>query len=151
MLRLVSQAAQQMSENNGIAKAIVVDITDPKAVLSAIDETQSALGELSILVNNAGINGPTKPTWEYSVEEWQHVVNTDLVSVFICCHAILPRMIASKRGRIVNIASIAGKEGNAQISAYSAAKAGVIGFTKALAKELVPYSILVNCIAPGND
>ena len=108
----------------------------------------AATGRVDILVNNAGINGPVHPTWEYPPEAWDQVVAVDLTGVFHCCRAVVPTMRAAGYGRIVNVASIAGKEGGPGISAYAAAKGGVIAFTKSLAKELTPSNVLVNAIAP---
>ena len=107
------------------------------------------LGRVDILVNNAGINGPVLPTWDYPVESWEKVIAIDLNGVFFCTRVVLAHMRGRKSGRIINVASIAGKEGVPGISAYSAAKGGVIAFTKALAKELAPDGVLVNCIAPA--
>ena len=107
------------------------------------------LGRVDILVNNAGINGPVVPTWDYPVEDWEKVIAIDLNGVFFCTRSVLAHMRARKSGRIINVASIAGKEGVPGIAAYSAAKGGVIAFTKALAKELALDGVLVNCIAPA--
>ncbi len=126
-----------------------VDVTDAKAVAAAVTATEAALGRIDILVNNAGIAGPTFTTWDYPVEEWQRVLDVDLTGVFLCCRAVAPGMMQRGWGRIVNIASIAGKEGNPQAPAYSAAKAGVIGLTKSLGKECVGTGVLVNCVTPA--
>jgi 3-oxoacyl-[acyl-carrier protein] reductase len=107
------------------------------------------MGKVDILVNNAGIAGASKMTWEYTPEEWRKVIDIDLNGPFLCARAIVPGMIAQKYGRIVNTASIAGKEGNPNAAAYSAAKAGLIGLTKSLGKELAQAGILVNCITPA--
>ena len=104
---------------------------------------------MDILVNNAGIAGATRKTWELTPKEWQEVLQVNLFGVFLCCHAIAPKMIERGYGRIVNIASIAGKEGNPNASHYSATKAGVIALTKSLAKELAQAGVLVNCITPA--
>jgi len=133
----------------GKVSAVPVDVTDPEAVSSAAAHTASALGGIDILVNNAGISGPTVPTWEYPLEAWRAVVDLDLNGVFYCCRAVVPGMIQRNYGRIVNIASIAGKEGNPNAVAYSAAKAGVIALTKSLGKELAGQDIAVNCITPA--
>ena len=143
---LLQQTRAQLS---GTTDAQVVDITDPDTVARATENTTAALGGIDILVNNAGIAGASKKTWEYEPTEWQAVIDLDLSAVFYCCRAIAPQMIAQNYGRIVNIASIAGKEGNPNACAYSAAKAGVIGFTKSLGKELASYDIAVNCITPA--
>ena len=128
---------------------VVVDVTDPGSVERAAVETVEAAGGIDILVNNAGIAGPNATTWEYPVDEWRQVIDIDLNAVFYCCRAVVPHMIERGYGRIVNIASIAGKEGNPNASAYSAAKAGVIGLTKSLGKELADRDIAVNCITPA--
>ncbi len=126
-----------------------VDITDWDAVRGAADATAEALGGVQILVNNAGIAGANRPSWELSVEEWKQVVDIDLTGVFLCCKAVVPRLIAGGYGRVVNIASIAGKEGNPNAAHYSAAKAGVIGFTKSLGKELAKTGVVANCVTPA--
>ncbi len=125
-----------------------VDVTNRVSVEEAFATACAALGKVDILVNNAGINGPVAPVWEYPPEAWDKVIAADLTSVFYCCRAAAPHMRERGSGRIINIASIAGKEGMPGIAAYSAAKAGVIGFTKALARELTDSGVLVNCVAP---
>ena len=131
------------------ADAVVVDVADPGSVERAAAETVGAAGRIDILVNNAGIAGPNATTWEYPIDEWRQVIEIDLNGVFYCCRAVVPHMIERGYGRIVNIASIAGKEGNPNASAYSAAKAGVIGLTKSLGKELADRDVAVNCITPA--
>ena len=126
-----------------------VDVTQAASVDRARESTLNALGKVDILVNNAGIAGASKPTWELSPEEWQEVLQIDLFGVFLCCRALVPGMRANGYGRIINIASIAGKEGNPNASHYSAAKAGVIGLTKSLGKELAKSGVLVNAVAPA--
>ena len=121
----------------------------PGSVERAAAETVGAAGRIDILVNNAGIAGPNATTWEYPIDEWRQVIEIDLNGVFYCCRAVVPHMIERGYGRIVNIASIAGKEGNPNASAYSAAKAGVIGLTKSLGKELADRDVAVNCITPA--
>jgi len=126
-----------------------VDVTDLAAVERGFAEAVRALGAIDILVNNAGVNGPTVPSWEYPPEAWARVLAVDLTGVFHCCRAAAPHMRARRRGRIVNIASIAGKEGNPNASAYSASKAGVISLTKSLGKETSKTGIRVNCVTPA--
>jgi 2-dehydro-3-deoxy-L-rhamnonate dehydrogenase (NAD+) len=131
------------------AIAVSCDVTDLKDVERARDDTVKALGRIDILVNNAGIAGPNAPTWEYPVDGWNQVMRINLDGPFHCCRAVVPVMIAQNYGRIVNIASIAGKEGNPNASAYSVSKAGVIALTKSLGKELAGHDIAVNCITPA--
>jgi 3-oxoacyl-[acyl-carrier protein] reductase len=126
-----------------------VDVSSYEAVERAFESTVAALGHVDILVNNAGINGPVVPSWEYPVDTWQRVLDVDLNSVFYGCRVAVPHMRARGGGRILNVASIAGKEGVQFISAYSAAKAGVIAFTKSAAKELARDNVLMNCVAPA--
>jgi 3-oxoacyl-[acyl-carrier protein] reductase len=135
--------------SQGTVQALAVDVTDLDAVESATAATRRTLGGIDILINNAGIAGPNHPLWEYPPEAWRQVVEIDLNGVFYCCRAVVPLMLAQNYGRIVNVASIAGKEGNPSASAYAAAKAGVIALTKALGKELATYDIAVNCITPA--
>jgi len=125
-----------------------VDVADLGAVERAFAATVESLGGVDILINNAGVNGPVVPIWEYPPEAWARVLAIDLTGVFYCCRAAIPHMRERGYGRIVNIASIAGKEGMPGISAYSAAKAGVIGFTKAIARELAQSGVTVNAVAP---
>lgn len=131
------------------ALAQAVDVASLPSVEAAFAETLSALGQVDILVNNAGINGPVAPCWEYPPEAWEQVLAVDLNSVFYTCRTAIPHMRERGYGRIVNVASIAGKEGVQFISGYSAAKGGVIAFTKAVAKELAQDGILINCVAPA--
>jgi 2-dehydro-3-deoxy-L-rhamnonate dehydrogenase (NAD+) len=128
---------------------VQVDIIQPESVALAVRKTLEQFSSIEILVNNAGIAGVSKKLWECTPEEWIHVVQIDLIGVFLCCRAVVPAMLEKSYGRIVNIASIAGKEGNPNASHYSAAKAGVIGLTKSLGKELAQSGILVNCITPA--
>ena len=131
------------------ATAITVDITDLKAVEAARDQTASALGGIDILVNNAGIAGMNTVVWDYPEDEWKRILDINLNGTFHCCRAIVPVMREAGYGRIINVASIAGKEGNPNASAYSASKAGVIALTKSLGKELAGDNIAVNCITPA--
>ena len=127
----------------------VVDVTDAKGVEQAAEATLKACGGLHILVCNAGIAGLTVPSWEYPLDEWTRVLDVDLNGVYYCCRAVLPTLLKNDYGRIVNVASIAGKEGNPNAVAYSAAKAGVIALTKSIAKETADKNIAVNCITPA--
>lgn len=141
--------------DSGIAKSghievpVVVDVTDPDAVSAALAETEQALGPVSVLVHSAGIAGPNYPAHEYPVADWRQIVDIDLNGTFYVNRAVIPGMIERNYGRIVNIASVAGKEGNPGASAYSAAKAGVIALTKSIGKELASYDIAVNCVTPA--
>ena len=129
--------------------AVPCDVTSAASVASARDATLKAFGRVDILVNNAGITGPNGPVWELKLADWQRVFAVNVEGPFNCCGALVPGMIAQNYGRIVNIASVAGKEGNPNASAYSASKAAVIGLTKSLGKELASYDISVNAIAPA--
>ncbi|HUM18203.1 MAG TPA: SDR family NAD(P)-dependent oxidoreductase [Candidatus Nitrosotalea sp.] len=131
------------------AMALVGDVTRAKDVDGAIGRVESTWGRLDVLVNNAGITGRSFPIWELSEEDWRRVIDVDLTSVFLCCRAAVKVMLRQGGGRIINIASIAGKEGNPTLVPYSTAKAGVIGLTKALAKEVATRGILVNAVAPA--
>jgi 2-dehydro-3-deoxy-L-rhamnonate dehydrogenase (NAD+) len=126
-----------------------VDVTDAAAVQRAADAAARALGKIDILIACAGITGPNTTVWEYPVEQWDRVIDVNLNGVFYCNRAVVPHMQRNGYGRIVNIASIAGKEGNPNAAAYSASKAGVIGLTKALGKELATSEIRVNCVTPA--
>jgi NAD(P)-dependent dehydrogenase (short-subunit alcohol dehydrogenase family) len=127
----------------------VIDIADLAAVEAATRATFDHFGKIDILINNAAIVGPNAPTWEYPPEAFRDVVNIGLIGTFYCCRAVVPHMIAANYGRIVNLASIAGKEGNPRAPAYSSMKAGVIALTKSLGKELATYNISVNCVTPA--
>jgi 3-oxoacyl-[acyl-carrier protein] reductase len=131
------------------ARAFKVDVTDTAAVERARDETLKAFGKIDILVNNAGVAGINKTVWETDLEEWRKVLRINLDGPFICCKAIVPSMLSQGYGRIVNIASIAGKEGNPNAAHYSASKAGLIALTKSLGKELAQTNILVNAVTPA--
>ena len=135
--------------SQGTVHHVAADVSDAAAVEAAAGATIDALGGIDILVANAGIAGPNLKVWEYPVEAWQQVIDINLTGVFNCCRAVVPHMIRQNYGRIVNTASIAGKEGNPTASAYSASKAGVIALTKSLGKELAGHDIAVNCITPA--
>ena len=127
----------------------IVDVTNFDIVKSSIKELEEQFGKIDIFVNNAGITGMNAKVWDYPIDEWKKVIELNLNSTFYCCKAIVPHMVKNNYGRIVNIASIAGKEGNPNASAYSTSKAGVIGLTKSLGKELADKNIAVNCITPA--
>jgi 3-oxoacyl-[acyl-carrier protein] reductase len=134
---------------SGAPNVAVVDVTDPTSVDAARDAALKSVGHIDILINSAGITGPNSTLWDYPVEEWRRVIDINLNGTFLCCRAVVPAMRERDYGRIVNIASIAGKEGNPNASAYSASKAAVIGLTKSLGKELARTGIRVNCITPA--
>lgn len=133
--------------NGAVAHAL--NVTSDASWREAVDRALSLWGQVDILVNNAGVAGDNVVSWEMPVEEWKRVIDIDLTGVFLGCRAVVPSMIERGYGRIVNVASIAGKEGNPNAAAYSAAKAGVIGLTKSVGKEVATKGILVNCIAPA--
>jgi 2-dehydro-3-deoxy-L-rhamnonate dehydrogenase (NAD+) len=141
-----------LMESLSIAKNVSymkVDVTSYENIKVATNEVLEQFGKIDILINNAGIAGPSFKTWDYPLHEWQNVINVDLTGVFYCSKAVVPHMIKANYGRIVNIASIAGKEGNPNAMPYSAAKAGVIALTKSLGKELSDKNISVNCVTPA--
>ena len=144
----LEQAEKSLSAAGRVHTA-VVDITKPESTQAATEATFKHFGGIDILVNNAGIAGATRPLWEMAPAEWREVIEVNLLGVFHCCHAVVPKMMKRKYGRIVNIASIAGKEGNPNASHYSASKAGVIALTKSLGKELARSAIRVNCVTPA--
>jgi NAD(P)-dependent dehydrogenase (short-subunit alcohol dehydrogenase family) len=129
--------------------AVACDVAEPASVAAALDATLGVFGRIDILVNNAGIAGANAKTWETDVEEWRKVMRVNLDGPFICSRAVVPGMIQQNYGRIITIASIAGKEGNPNAAHYSASKAGVIALTKSLGKELAGYDIAVNCVTPA--
>ena len=143
----INSALNEISSENLSFKK--VDVTNFVEIEKALLETENELGKIDIFVNNAGITGMNAKVWDYPLDEWKKVIELDLNSTFYCCKAVVPHMIKNNYGRIVNIASIAGKEGNPNASAYSTAKAGVIGFTKSLGKELADKNIAVNCVTPA--
>jgi 3-oxoacyl-[acyl-carrier protein] reductase len=141
--------AQFSAEAPGTAHTARLDVSRPEDVERARDETLAALGAIDVLVCSAGITGPNTTTWEYPVADWKQVLDINLTGVFLCNRALVPHMKSRDYGRIVNIASIAGKEGNPNASAYSASKAGVVSLTKSLGKELAKTGIRVNCVTPA--
>lgn len=144
----VTQAAESLSAN-GTVTARVVDVCDYPRVEEAVAEATNNHGSVSILVNSAGIAGPSMPLWEYPLEEWGQVMDVNINGTFHSCRAVIPSMRELGRGHIVNIASVAGKEGNPTMSAYSASKAAVIGMTKSMGKELAKENIFVNSVTPA--
>lgn len=145
---LLEKARLELGTNGGVT-AEVVDVASLQSVQAAAESTLQKLGGIDILVANAGIAGPNHKTWEYPLDAWKQVIDINLTGVFLCCSAILPHMLQRNYGRIVNVASIAGKEGNPNACAYSASKAGVIALTKSLGKETANKNIAVNCITPA--
>jgi 3-oxoacyl-[acyl-carrier protein] reductase len=133
----------------GAAHTMAFDVTEYAAVARAVDETTAALGGIDVLVNSAGITGATVPVEDFPIDSWLSVVDVNLNGVFYCCRAVLPHMLSRGYGRIVNVSSVAGKEGNPNASAYSASKAAVIGFTKSLGKELATRGVIANAITPA--
>ena len=143
------QSAKAELDKRGRTEVFNVELTDENDVQCATDKMISLFGKIDILVNNAGITGGNALTWEIDPPVWRKVIEVNLIAPFIICHAVVPKMIDNGYGRIINVASIAGKEGNPTASHYSASKAGLIGFTKSLGKELATKNILVNCITPA--
>lgn len=143
------RALNERSGTAGRLEARVVDIGDLVAVEAATAATKARFGRIDILINNAAIVGPNAPTWEYPVQDFLDVVHIGLVGTFYCCRAVVPQMIAQNYGRIVNLSSVAGKEGNANAPAYSSTKAAVLALTKSLGKELAGYDIAVNAVTPA--
>jgi 3-oxoacyl-[acyl-carrier protein] reductase len=146
---LVEQQAGKLAGSGVDARALIADVTDSEQVAAAVRTVVDAHGRIDILVNNAGITGPAKPLVDYSEAEWSAVMNVDVTSTFLMCRAVLPHMLERRAGKVVNIASISGKEGNPNMVAYSTAKAAVIGLTKALAKEVATSGVYVNCVTPA--
>ncbi len=133
----------------GATHVVALDVSDIDAVVAAASESAAALGKVDILVCSAGITGATAPVHEYPIDSWKRVVDINLNGLFYCCHAVVPLMLANGYGRIVNVSSVAGKEGNPNASAYSATKAAVIGLTKSLGKELAGKGVIANALTPA--
>jgi len=142
------QTIKELGPGDGV-RADMVDVTDPDAITRGLEGAIAAFGKVDIMVNNAGSVGTVANLWEQPVENWQRMLTLNLTSTFLCCRAVVPHMIENGYGRIVNIASNAGKMGTLQNSPYAAAKAGVISITKTLAKEAAQTGVLVNAVAPG--
>jgi 3-oxoacyl-[acyl-carrier protein] reductase len=145
---LLDATVAKLDKHNRV-QGLLVDIADLPAVEAATKATVDRFGRIDILINNAAIVGPNAPTWEYPPDAFRDVVNVGLIGTFYCCRAVVPHMIAANYGRIVNLSSVAGKEGNPKAPAYSAMKAAVIALTKSLGKELASYNIGVNCVTPA--
>ena len=145
----LQQAFESLSGHGSRVSHCVVELTDETAIAEATAQTLATHGRIDILVNNAGITGGNGPTWELSPEVWRRVIDVNLVGPYLTCRAIVPHMVQQGYGRIVNIASVAGKEGNPNASHYSASKAGLIALTKSLAKELATKGVLVNAVSPA--
>ena len=143
------RAAEKAAASLANAHPVAVDVSDADSVAKAVKATLGRFGRVDCLVNNAGIAGPTGPLWDYPIDTWRQILEIDLTGVFLCCRAVVPVMLKNDYGRIVNVASVAGKEGNPNAAAYSAAKAGVIALTKSLGKELATTGIRVNAVTPA--
>ncbi|MBK6851068.1 MAG: SDR family oxidoreductase [Burkholderiales bacterium] len=143
------EQARASLADHGTVTSHVVELSDDTAVASATAATLASHGKIDILVNNAGITGGNGTTWDLAPEVWRRVIEVNLIAPYLVCRAVVPHMIAAEYGRIVNIASVAGKEGNPNASHYSASKAGVIALTKSLAKELATKGVIVNAVSPA--
>ena len=143
------EKAQADLKSAGNVFSVEVDVTQENSIKRGVELTYEHMGDVEILINNAGITGGNATVWDMGITEWQKVLDIDLTGVFLCCRALAPRMMSKGYGRIVNIASIAGKEGNPNAAHYSAAKAGVISLTKSLGKEMVETGVLCNCVTPA--
>ncbi|MDB5455203.1 MAG: 3-oxoacyl-ACP reductase [Caulobacter sp.] len=146
---LDAEALTAAAAETGAVHTVALDVSDQAAVAQAAQASHQALGKIDILVASAGITGATAPVHEYPLDSWRRVIDINLNGAFYCCREIVPFMLTSGYGRIVNVASVAGKEGNPNASAYSASKAGVIGLTKSLGKELATQGIIVNSLTPA--
>ena len=142
-------AARKQLAAHGTVHTAAMDVTDAGSVEAAVQSTLAAFGKLDILVNNAGVAGTNAKVWEADPADWRRVLEINLTGPFLCCRAVIPHLITNGYGRIVNIASIAGKEGNPTAAHYSASKAGVIALTKSLGKELATANVIANCITPA--
>jgi 3-oxoacyl-[acyl-carrier protein] reductase len=146
----IDAAVEKLSKaGSGTMCGVVGNVADVASVKDAVKATQDKLGGIDITVNNAGISGPNTTSWEYPPEEWQKVIDVNLTGTFLVCSAVIPVMLEGDYGRIVNIASVAGKDGNPKAPAYTASKAGIIGLTKGLGKELATTNVMVNCVTPA--
>ena len=146
---LNAEALETAMGETGASGVVSLDVSNHDAVKSAAAHSQRILGKIDILINSAGITGATVPLWEFPLDSWLQVMNINLNGLFYCCREVIPYMLEGGYGRIVNVASVAGKEGNPNASAYSASKAGVIGLTKSLGKELATKGVIVNALTPA--
>jgi 3-oxoacyl-[acyl-carrier protein] reductase len=146
---LNAETLEAAKNDTGATAVFAVDVSDQAAVAVAAKASRDALGKIDILINSAGITGATVPVWEFPVDSWLKVMDINLNGLFYCCREVIPFMLDNGYGRIVNVASVAGKEGNPNASAYSASKAGVIGLTKSLGKELAQKGVIVNALTPA--
>jgi len=146
---LNADALKSTAEEIGALDTVALDVSDADAVAAAAETSNKVLGKIDILVASAGITGATVPVHEFPIESWKRVMDINLNGVFYCSRAVVPFMLANGYGRIVNVASVAGKEGNPNASAYSASKAGVLGFTKSLGKELAGKGVIANALTPA--
>ena len=146
---LNAEALEAAKSDTGATAVFAVDVSDQAAVTAAAKASKDALGKIDILINSAGITGATVPVWEFPVDSWLKVMDINLNGLFYCCREVIPFMLDNGYGRIVNVASVAGKEGNPNASAYSASKAAVIGLTKSLGKELAQKGVIVNALTPA--
>ena len=146
---LNADALEAAKAETGAPGVVALDVSDHAAVAAAARQSAEILGKIDILVNSAGITGATVPVWEFPVDSWLKVMDINLNGLFYCCREVIPYMLDGGYGRIVNVASVAGKEGNPNASAYSASKAGVIGLTKSLGKELATKGVIVNALTPA--
>ncbi len=146
---LNAEALKAAKAETGATDVVALDVSDQAAVAAAAKASAEILGKVDILINSAGITGATVPVWEFPLESWLQVMNINLNGLFYCCREVIPYLLENGYGRIVNVASVAGKEGNPNASAYSASKAGVIGLTKSLGKELATKGVIVNALTPA--
>ncbi|WBO21944.1 SDR family NAD(P)-dependent oxidoreductase [Sphingomonas abietis] len=143
------EALADARAQTGATAVVALDVSNPAAVAKAATDSAAALGKLDVLVCSAGITGATAPVHEFPIDSWQRVIDINLNGLFYCCRAVVPHLLANGYGRIVNVASVAGKEGNPNASAYSASKSGVIGLTKSLGKELAGRGVIANALTPA--
>jgi 3-oxoacyl-[acyl-carrier protein] reductase len=146
---LNAEALEAAKAETGASGVVALDVSDAAAVKAAAAKSNEILGRIDVLINSAGITGATVPVWEFPIDSWLKVMDINLNGLFYCCREVIPFMLENGYGRIVNVASVAGKEGNPNASAYSASKAGVIGLTKSLGKELATKGVIVNALTPA--